>query len=204
MAESTIAGNYGGGIQVTCILDEGAGDMTASGTYYGATGETEKVVTWATPLAEGELVACSNDVACTYDACGGIPCVERPVDGETLIVGKLISTPKMQTFPTADAKADTLAHRLTYGCYRTGVVEIYAGITAIVKAKVVADGSNALVQMNPATAKYDISASVAAGKIVLLEVASAGVGYLPLHYVSATAGDYTCLIGITGAMIAIA
>lgn len=205
MAESTIAGNYGGGIQVTCILDEGAGDMTASSTYFNATGETEKVVTWATPLVEGEWVALSNDTACTYVECGGLPCVEKPVAGETFVFGRLVSTPKLQNFPASDGEADTLVHRLTNECYRTGVVEIYAGIQAIVKAKVVeSDTSHALVQMEPATAKYDVSASHAAGKLVLLEATSGGVGYLPLHYVPAVVDDYSCLIGVTGLMIAVA
>jgi len=201
---SAIAGNYPGGLKQTCILNEGAPTVSDSGTYFGATGETEKVLTWATPIEEGELVACSNNAACTYIACDGIPCVERPVDGETLILGKVVSTPKLQKFPANDAAADTLAERLAGDYYRTAVVEFYAGITAIVKAKVVADGSNAVVQMEPATVKYDISASHAAGKLVLLEVASGGVGYLPLHYVTSTAGDYTCLIGMTTVMIAVA
>lgn len=203
MAESAIAGNYGGGIEVTCILDEGAPTVTASGSYFGVTGETEQVLTWTTPLIEGEWVACSNDAECTCIACGNLPCVERPVNGETLTIGRIISTPKLQAMPADTAAGDSLAKRLAGDYYRTAVVEIYAGITAIVKAKVVADGSNALVQMNPATAKYDISASHAAGKLVLLEVASGGVGYFPLHYVTATAGDYSCLIGLTGVMIAI-
>jgi hypothetical protein len=203
MAVSTIAGNYGGGIPVTCILDEGAPTVTASGTYFGATGETEQVLSWATPVVEGEWVACSNDTACTFTACGGIPCVERPVNAETLILGRIVSTPKLQTMPANDDAADTLAERLTGGYYRTAVVEIYAGITAIVKATVTeADTSHALVQMNPATASYDISASHAAGGLVLLEAATGGTGYLPLHYVPAVVGDYSCLIGITGPMIA--
>jgi len=204
MTESAIAGNYGGGIPVTCILDEGAPTITDSGTYYGQTGETEKVLTWATPLVEGEWVALSNDALCTYEACGGLPCVERPVAAETLMIGRLVSTPKLQRMPADDAAAVTLDLRLAGDYYRTAIVEIYAGITAIVKAKVVADESHPLVQLNPATAKYDISASHAAGKLVLLEVASGGVGYYPLHYVPATAGNYSCLIGITTLMIAIA
>ena len=204
MAESTIAGNYGGGIQVTCILDEGAPTVTDSGTYFGETGDTEKVLTWTTPLVEGEWVAVSDDAECTYIACGGIPCVERPVSGETLTVGRIVSTPKLETMPADTAAANLLSERLAGEYYRTAVVEFYAGITAIVKAKVVADGTHPVVQMEPATVKYDVSASHAAKKLVLLEVASGGVGFLPLHYVTASAGDYTCLVGMTTVMIAIA
>ncbi len=204
MTVSAIAGNYGGGIQVTCILDEGAPTITDSGTYFGETGQTEKVLTWATPLVEGDWVALSDDAVCTYERCDGLPCVERPVAGETCIIGRIVSTPKPQKFPAADADADTLTERLEGDYYRTAVVEIFAGITAIVKAKVVADESHALVQLTPGTAKLDVSATHAAGGLVLLEVASGGVGYLPLHYVPATAGNYSCLIGITTLMIAVA
>jgi len=203
MTVSAIAGDYGGGIKITCILNEGAPTVTASGSYFGQTGETEKVLTWASALEEGDWIAIDDSSNCTFVACGGIPCVERPVNAETLVVGRIKSTPKLQRMPANDAAAATLALRLAGDYYRTALVQIYAGITAIVKAKVVADGSHALVQLNPGTAKYDISASHAAGKLVLLEVATGGVGYYPLHYVPATAGDYSCLIGITTLMIAV-
>ena len=206
MAVSTIAGNYGGGMKMTCILDEGAPTITDSGTYFGETGKTEKVLTWATPLKENDWVAISNDALCTYDACGGIPCVERPVAGEVLVIGRIKSTPKLQRMPVNDAAAVTLDLRLAGDYYRTAEVEIFGGITAIMKARVMTDGTNAIVPGVPTYLELNIAGMVADHELAFdMDGTDAGVGVIPFHAVAnaANGNEYSCLVGITGMLKAV-
>lgn len=201
MAVSTIAGNYGGGIPVTCILNEGAPTITASGTYFGETGQTEKVLTWASALEENDWVAIDNSSNCTFTACGGIPCVERPVTAEVLVVGRIVSPPKLQRFPAADADADTLAERLTGSYYRTAVVEIFGGITAIMKGRVMTDGTHSIVPGVSTYLEFNMATGLSADELAFdMDGSDAGVGVIPFHYVpDATNGtEYSCLVGITG------
>ena len=205
MAVSAIAGNYPGGIRMTCILDEGASTyaqkMNADGTY-------EDGWTWATPLKEGQIVALSNDVANTYAATGGLPVVERPVNTETLVIGQIVSSPTLVSSPTStDADTDTLAERLSGKYYRIAEVEIWGGITKITKAAVTpANGSNHVVPGVSTYLVYDISKGIAAGDegLQLNIAASAGVGLIPFHYVADTGTTITsCLVGITAPLYAV-
>lgn len=205
MTVSTIAGNYGGGLKVTCILNEGAPTITASGNYFGETGQTEKVLTWTTPLEENDWVAIDNSSNCTFAACGGIPCVGRPETGETLVIGRIVSTPKLQKFPAADADADTLAERLAGDYYRTAVVEIFGGITAIMKARVMTDGSGSVTPGAAGHLELNIAGMVADHELAFdLGGSDNGVGVIPFHAVAnATNGlEFSCLVGITGLLIA--
>lgn len=199
MAVSTIAGNYGGGIPLTCILNEGAPTVTASGSYYGETGETEKVLTWAAPIAENDWVAISDDVLCMYEECDGSPVMELPDNGDTLMIGRVVSTPKLQRMPANDAAANDLDERLAGDYYRTAVVEIFGGVTAIIKARVMCDGSNTVV---PGVSTYlDFNMAQSAAKHELaFDMTGAGVGVIPFHDVpnAANGTEYSCLVGITG------
>ena len=201
---SKIAGDYPGGLRLTCILDEGAPTIVTSFDQMGLEATS---YTFATPLEEGDVVALSNDSANTYVACGGIPVVEKPANGETLVFGRIVSTPQLQAMPAADADADTLAERLSGEYYRIADVEIWAGITKITKATVMANGTNATVPGVGATLKFNITSGYSATDQGLQfdSAASAGVGVIPFHAVPAgTDGDlYSCLVGITGPMIAI-
>ncbi len=205
MAASAIAGNYAGGIRITCILDEGAWTyaqkMNMDGTY-------EDGWTAATPLKEGEIVALSNDSSNTYVACGGIPVVERPVNAETLVIGQIVSSPTLVVAPTStDADTDTLAERLAGKYYRIAEVEIWAGITKITKASVTpANGSNHVVPGVSTYLVYDISKGIVAGDegLQLNIAASAGVGLIPFHYVADTGTTLvSCLVGITAPLYAV-
>jgi len=199
---STIAGNYPGGIRITCILDEGA--PTVSTNTYDRAGLSQTALTWASELKEGDLVAISNDTAGTYAACNGIPLVEVPQNGETLVIGRIVSPPRLMKFPATSSEADTLAKRLSGKYYRTALVELWGGITKIMAATFVCNGTNACVQGVGATLKLGISASVAAGNLVFGAAASGGAGVIPFHYAPAgTSGDtYTVLVGITDLMTA--
>jgi len=204
MAVSSIAGNYGGGVSITCILNEGAPTITTSGTYFGATGETEKVLTWASPLAENDWVAITNDAEVLYTECGGVPVVERPVNTETLVIGRIISTPQLQSFPANDAAANDLDERLAGDYYRTAVVEIFGGITAIMKARVMQDGSHTVI---PGVATYlDFNMTTSLSEHTLaFDVSGNGVGVIPFHYVAAGSDgtEFSCLVGITGMLYAV-
>ena len=199
---SSIAGNYPGGIVVTCILDEGA--PTVASTSYDQLGQSAKGLTWASELAEGDMVAISNDTAGTYVACEGLPLVEKAVDGETLVIGQIVGTPRLMAFPAASADANTLAERLAGKYYRVANVKLMGGITAIQEGVVMCDGTNACVQGVGATLKLNITSTYANHKLTFDSAASGGVGVIPFHYVPAgTDGDtYSCLVGITGMLIA--
>lgn len=206
-ARSTIAGSYPGpnNCKITCILDEGTG--TVSSTVYDQTGLSAKGLTWGSELEEGDYVALSNDTANTFVATGGVPVVEMAQNGETLVIGKIISTPKLNKFPPTTASADTLAERLAAGYYRTAVVEILGGVTKIEKATVMCDGSNACVPGVGSTLKFNITSGYATTGAGLQfdSASSGGVGVIPFHYCPAgTDGDlYSCLVGITALMIAV-
>lgn len=206
MTVSTIAGDYGGGIKLTCILDEGAPTVTASGSYFGQAGKTEKVLVWTTPLEENDWVAISNNAVCTYDRCGGIPCVERPVNAEVLVIGRIKSIPKLQRMPADTAAGDSLTKQLEGDYYRTAEVEIFGGITAIMKARIMTDGTNAIV---PGVATYlelNIAGMIADHELAFdMDGTDAGVGVIPFHAVAnaADGGEYSCLVGITGLIKAV-
>ena len=93
-SSDNITGNYGTkGPIIPCILDEGAPTVVAIGTVLNMQNVTTKTLTWASPLARGNMVAISNDTACTWAATGGSPVMEQAVNGETYVIGKIVSTP---------------------------------------------------------------------------------------------------------------
>jgi len=198
---SDYAGNYPGGIRITCILEEGAPTVGTSTDQYG---QTQKSLTWAAGLAEGDVVAICNDTACTFSACGGIPCVEKAVDGETLVVGQIVGTPRLIQFPATTAAADSLAKRLAGKYHRVAVVELWA-FNKVIEGTFMCDGTNAQVPGVATKLKFNITSAYTDHALVFDGSGSGGVNAVPLHYVPAgTDGDlYTSLYGINGLMIAI-
>lgn len=204
-----ITGNYPtAGPIIPCILDEGAPTVVASGVVMDMQNVTRKTLTWAAPLARGNLVAISNDVACTWAATNGIPVMERAVNGETFVIGKIVSTPGEFEEPADDAAANTLAARLAGGFYRTALVEIYGGITCIQKAEVYLDGTDGFTVGQCATLKHNLVGDYAddnTAEIQLVTCASGGVGIVAFHYgADADAGDIlNCLVGINAPIISL-
>lgn len=187
---------------MTCILNEGA---ITVGTAYDRANTSEKTYAFAAELQEGDIVGLANDAENTYVATGGIPVVERALNGETQVIGKLISTPKpLRALPVDTAAADSWAKRLAGTFYRIGIVEIWAGITKIEKATVMCNGTNACVPGVGATLKFNITGAYGDHALSFDSEASGGVGVIPLHYVAAGSdGDeYTVLVGINGLLIA--
>ncbi len=194
---SSISGDYKGGIEITCVLNEGA--PTVSDRSYDRVGHYDIGVTWGSELKKGQVVAICNDSAVTFAAAGGIPVVETPVNAETLVIGYIKSEPRLLKQPPSTAAGDTLAKRLAGGYYRYATVVILGGITAVRKATVMCDGTNATVPGVGTTLKYNITSGVASGGLQFDSAASGGAGVIPFHNIPAgTDGDtYSCLVGIT-------
>lgn len=211
MTDSTdnIAGIYPTkGPIIPCILDEGAPTIVDSGSVFDSANVTRKTLTWASQLARGNFVAISNDVACTWVATNGSPVFERAVNTESFVIGRIVSTPGEFNMPANDAAADTLAERLAGGYHRTALVEIYAGITAILKAEVTLDGTNGW-EVGQTTALHHNMASDYAdddtSEIKLISAADTGTGIVAFHYgANATIGDVVnCLVGINGVLYSV-
>ncbi|MDD3957151.1 MAG: hypothetical protein PHG77_12345 [Proteiniphilum sp.] len=201
---SEIAGNYGQGQTITCILDEGA---ITPGTGIDAYGREQATYAFAAGLAEGDWVALSNDAANTYAATGGLILVEKPSNGETLVIGRIVGTPTaLKKVPATAAAADTLAERLAGGFYRKARVEIVAfPIGSIKKFTVYSDGSNATVPGVGATLKLSIAGTYANHAGYLDSASANGVGIIPLHNVPAGTDGDTCsiLAVVTGMLLAV-
>jgi hypothetical protein len=180
----------------TCLLDEGA--ITVS-TAYDLNGKEQKVCTYASEIKENDWVAISNDTGNTYAATGGLLLVEKPVAGESLIIGRIKGLPGRGKVPPNDAAADTLAERLSGGYLRNAIVEILA-FGAIVEGTFVCDGTNAQVPGVATKTKFSISQGYTARGLVMDGSGSGGANAIPLHYCPAgTDGDtYSCMFGITG------
>jgi hypothetical protein len=190
------------------ILNEGAPTVTASGSYFGGEGQTEKVLTWANQIAEGNLVAIAVETWNTWVATEGAIVVEKPTTTEVFVIGRVASTPKLVNMPADTAAGDSPAKQLAGGYFRTARIELMAGITALLKAEVRSDGSTAVTVGSTGLLKTNIVSDYAdddTTEIKLQAAASAGTGLIALHHCAAgSAGDtLNCLVGVTGLMTAI-
>jgi len=196
MAESTISGEFGGGIPITCILDEGAPTVTAR--TYGPSGTFEAGTVWgATELRKGDPVALSVETSNTYIACRGKPVVEQVSNGDNFVIGMITSEPQLIVTPPTTTAADDLTKRLAGKYYREATVEIWGGITAIRAARLVTADAVAVTPGGLTLLDLDVSESIADHDLVLNDIAGgAGAGYMPFHYQAKAAGaDVTILIG---------
>ena len=204
---STIAGHYKHhGPIMSCILNEGAPTVVASGTTLDMQNVTMKTLTWASPLARGNMVQLTISTDCTFLLTGGSMVVEQATDGDAAVIGRIVSTPGVFTEPANDAAANDLDERLAGGYYRTALVEIYGGVTAILKAEVTLDGTNDVVIGSTDNVVHNLTSDYAdddTTEIKLYAVASGGTGTIAFHSIaSGSAGDrVTCLVGITGMLV---
>lgn len=211
MTDSTddIGGHYKHhGPIITCILDEGAPTVTASGSVFDDGNTTARSLTWASQLARGNLVAISNDVACTWAATDGLPVMEQAVNTESFTIGQIVSAPKLVKFPAETADANLLTERLAGGYFRTAMVELYAGITKVLKAEVTLDGTNGWEVGQTAALHHNITSDYADDdtiEIKLVSAADTGTGIVALHYgADGTIGDQlNCLVGINGVLYSV-
>lgn len=203
---SAIAGSYPQRfpLRLTCILKEGNITVVDSGTAYSDIGDTSATYTFAAQLKEGDIVAISNDTGNTYALTGGNPVVERAVNTESLVFGRIKTlVDKMENNPTSTQS--TWATMLSSGYYRMAMVEVWMGITKIEEAVVQTNGTNAVAIGVGATLNLNMADCYANQDLRFITAASNGTGVIPLHYVeSGTVGDETTiLVGITGPMYAV-
>ena len=193
MAESTYAGQYGGVIQLTCILDEGAPTVTAR--TYGTGGTYETGHTWASELRKDDVVTLSAETSNTYEACRGLPVVETVTNGDDKVIGQIVTEPRLVVTPPNTTDSDSLTKRLAGQYYRVATVEIWGGITSVRSARVLCTGTSAITPGSIDELDVDVSESTADHDLVLND--TAGAGFMPFHYVADDTGvSYTCLIGM--------
>jgi hypothetical protein len=187
--------------EITAILDEGA--ITVS-SGFGTGGRKETMCTVAAELFEGDYVALSNDAASLFVETGGKPIVEKAVNGESLCFFEIVTIEPAENTPSASSAADTLAKRLAAKYYRKARVRVYGGITAVVKADIMCNGTNACVPGVGATLVFNITSSYANHKLCFDSAANGGTGVIPFHNVPAGSnGDlYSCTVGLTAEFLA--
>jgi hypothetical protein len=203
---SAIAGKYPQQfpLEITAILNEGA--ITVTSTAYDRANTSDAAYAFAAELVEGDYVALSNDTDNTYAATGGIPVVEKAVNGEQLVIGKLVSAPHaLRALPASSGVADTWTKRLAAKYYRLAKLQVHAGITEITKATVMCNGSNACAIGVGSTLKFNITGAYGDHCLSFDSAASGGTGVIPFHYVAASSdGDeYTILCGINDMLTAV-
>ena len=195
MAESTISGEVGGGIQLTCILDEG--NPTVGVRTYGPGGTYEKGLTFASELRKGEPVTLSGETSNTYEACKGMPVVEQVSNGDDKVIGMIVSEPRLVKFPATSGVADDLTKRLAAQYYRVATVEIWGGITAIRIAHLIRADAIAVTPGVFTILDLDVSQVKTDHDLVLNDVAAGGEGFMSFHYVAkGAAASYTILVGL--------
>jgi hypothetical protein len=101
-----------------------------------------------------------------------------------------------------DAAANDLAERLAGDYFRTAVVEIWGGITKIIKANVMDNGSNAVVVGQSTILHVNILRCTALQELCFDCEGNGGVGVVAMNYCAAVANGNTqsCLVGINGVM----
>lgn len=149
---TTEAGWYGGGKEITCILNEG--DITVTSGAHVASGTLGySVVALAGELDKGDFVAIDEDANNSYANTNGIPAVVS-ANASTGLWGIVKSEPVWYgTFPqTARTESSAWDTMLTNTEYRIATVE-FVGVISIFKAAV--DGTADLVPGAPVA--WDLS-----------------------------------------------
>ena len=125
------AGLYGGGLEITCILYEGAITVTAGTSIFvenGALGKNS--ITLAAGISEGDFVGIHVDTANDYDSCGGLPVMQLS-DATTGWMGIVKSQPVWHKFPTSSTSS--WAADLSGGRFRVATV-VMPGVSMAFKS----------------------------------------------------------------------
>jgi len=209
MAVSQLSSYTGGGIKLTCILNEGNPTVTA-GTH-GIDGMAAPGITNASGMVKNQWVTLEVDAACTYAATGGLPVVRAMTNG-TFIVGQIVSEPKWVKMPPTSAAANSVANRLAGRYYRVATVE-FPCVVGVAKAVLKTANAANLVPGVSTTLQIDASdttalatALAAQGPVTLscVDHANAGAGMFSFHYVAKeVGGTYNILVGFNGGQIVV-
>lgn len=198
MATSDISGDIGGGILVTCILDEGA--PTVSDSIVDQSGATVTGLTWASALKKNEWVALSAETSNTYAACNGMPVVEAVSNGDDLVVGRIVSTPQIMVVPATSGVADSLTKRLAAQYYSVATVEIMV-CTSIMEVTLKTADAVAVTPGGVSLLDVDVSESAGSEGLTVNDVAGAAgsANWFSFHYQAKAAGaEVTILLGVKG------
>jgi len=198
MATSDISGDIGGGILLTCILDEG--NPTVSDTIIDQSGATVTGLTWASALKKNEWVALSVETSNTYAACDGLPVVETVANGDDFVVGRIVSTPQIVVMPATSGVADSLTKRLAAKYYRVATVEIMV-CTSIMEVTLKTADAVAVTPGGVSLLDVDVSESAGSEGLTVNDVAGAAgsANWFSFHYQAKVASaTVTILLGVKG------
>lgn len=190
----TVAGDFGLGMPMTVLLDEGA-IVVSEGLS--PTGRTQKSYAFSAPVKVGDIVELFEDASITFDATGGLPVMRKPRnDGNGAgVYGRVLVIDVPRRVPAEGEDTSDLADRLAGGYLRTATVEIM-GLKGASVFEVKQDASNALGigasgKLSP---EYNES-GIATGHI---KVVTSG-GTLPMrsfHHIAAGSGSKPALLGV--------
>lgn len=193
-----ISGDFGGGLKLTCILDEG--NPTVSDNMIDQAGAKVSGLAWASALRKGEWIALSKESSNTYAACDGLPVVEAVSDTDDLVMGRIISEPQLVAMPASSVVADSLTKRLAGKYYRIATVEIY-GCSTIAEATLKTANAAAVVPGTTGLLDVDVSETAGVEGLTVNDVAAAAgsAHWFSFHYQAQAAGQtVTVLLGIKG------
>lgn len=181
------AGDYtDGGVRRTCLLDEGA--VTVSDAY-GIGGGTTATYGFASEIKKGMIVAVSADILNTWANTSGSILVDKPGNGETSLIGVVISEPEFTRKPASTSAGASLTLNLAAKTLRAATVW-FPGVTAITKATLNCANGSAVTPGTLDKLKIDVSACNAAAGLFVVDVASGGGSTIcPLHYVAQDSGS---------------
>jgi len=198
MATSDISGDIGGGILLTCILDEG--NPTVSDSIIDQSGATVTGLTWASALKKNEWVALSVETSNTYAACNGLPVVEAVSNGDDLVVGRIVSTPQITVMPATSGVADSLTKRLAAQYYRVATVEIMV-CSSIMEVTLKTADAVAVTPGGVSLLDVDVSESAGSEGLTVNDIAGAAgsASWFSFHYQAKVAGaTVSILLGVKG------
>src|SRR5574343_1254556 len=204
MAVSTIAGVDDGGVRLTCILYEGVATVTS--VVHGQDGYNDKGITFATPLIKDQWVVMDVQSDNTYAATQGLPVVKAITNG-SLVVGKIITEPKLVVAPSTTPTATWAAH-LAGKYYRIATVW-FPSVLGTTKAVLVGASTANVVPGVEGNLEIDASATTAlavAGSpdtLSVFDVANSGLALFSFHYVASGSATVSILVGFTGGAILI-
>ncbi|MCX8207425.1 MAG: hypothetical protein N3G75_06295 [Methanothrix sp.] len=189
----TVAGDFGLGMPMTVLLDEGA--ITVS-EGLSPTGRTQKNYAFAAPVKVGDIVELFNNTALTYENTGGLPVMRKPRDdgNSAGVYGRIVMIDVPKRVPAEGEDTTALADRLTKGYLRLATVEIL-GLKGANAFEVKQNSSNALAVGAAGKLSPEFASGVATGYI---KVVGSG-GTLPMrsfHYIAAGAGSQPALLGV--------
>lgn len=190
----TPASDYGLGMPITVLLDEGA--ITVS-EGLSETGRTQKNYAMAAPVKMGDIVELFQSTDITFEAAGGLPVMRKPAnDGSgSGIFGRVVFIGVPKRVPADSDEAAALGDRLEGGFLRPATVEVMG-----------LKGANVYEIKQDSLATLEIGA---AGQLALefdgegnptgyLKVVASG-GALPLrsfHYIASGSSVKMALLGV--------